>query len=189
MEDGGIDMEKFKFKNMRQIQSIINQLVYALALAEEKIQFEHRDLHLGNILIKETNIEKFSHNNQSFDLNGIQCSIIDYSLSRMSNDRTGVSFRDLDSIEWLFEGDPNIDTQYQVYKDMRVSKGKDSWRDFQPRSNILWLAFILDRVVTKQKKSIKGPKQVYEKLSGLVSRILNYKSVQELKLKDEFFSK
>lgn len=186
MEFGGIDLEKFKFKNMRQIQSVVKQLIHALALAEEKIQFEHRDLHLGNILIKESTTDKFVHNNESFDICGIECTIIDYSLSRMSNG-TNVAFRDLDSIGWLFEGDSSIDTQYQVYKDMRASKGEASWNDFQPRSNIIWLAFILDRLVTKQKKSIKTPKQIYENLSELTKRVLNYPSVQELKLKDEFF--
>ena len=53
MKDGGVDLEKFKLKNMRQVQSIVNQLVCSLSLAEDKIQFEHRDLHLGNILIKQ----------------------------------------------------------------------------------------------------------------------------------------
>ena len=87
----------------------------ALALAEENIQFEHRDLHLGNILIKETDLKGFKSNETEFNFEGIQCSIIDYSLSRMKNGKD-VAFRDLDTIEWLFEGDSKIDTQYQVYK-------------------------------------------------------------------------
>ena len=188
MEDGGVDLEKFKIKNMRQVQSITNQIVHALAFAEEQIQFEHRDLHLGNILINETSVEKFHYEDKSFDLSGIQCNIIDYSLSRM-RDGAGVAFRDLNSIEWLFEGDSSINSQYQVYKDMRKSKGKASWEDFQPRSNILWLSFIIEQLVKNQKKSVRTPKQIFDKLSELSGRILNYSSIIELKLKDEFFNK
>ena len=104
-------------------------------------------------------------------------------------DGAGVAYRDLDTIEWLFEGDPKIDTQYQVYKDMRSIKGKLSWKDFNPRSNILWLSFLLERLVFKQKKSICTPKNIFESLSELHKRISNYSSVQELKLKDKFFKK
>lgn len=188
MKDGGVDLEKFKLKNMRQVQSIVNQLVSALALAEEKIQFEHRDLHLGNILIKETDLVSLKCDGNEFDLSGIQCSIIDYSLSRMK-DGAGVAFRDLDTIEWLFEGDPKIDTQYQVYKDMRNSKGKLSWKDFNPRSNILWLSFMLEKLVVEQKKSIRLPKTIFDSLAKLQKRVSSYSSVQELKAKDEFFKK
>lgn len=190
MMDGGVDLEKFKLKNMRQVQSIVNQLVSALALAEEKIQFEHRDLHLGNILIKETDLLSLKSGGDTFDFDfyGIQCSIIDYSLSRM-RDGAGVAFRDLDTIEWLFEGDPKIDTQYQVYKDMRTSKENMSWCDFNPRSNILWLSFILERLVLRQKKSIRFPKTIFDSLSKLQKRISSYSSVQELKSKDDFFKK
>ena len=188
MKDGGVDLEKFKLKNMRQVQSIVNQLVCSLSLAEDKIQFEHRDLHLGNILIKETDLDCFKANGEEFKFDEIQCSIIDYSLSRMK-DGAGVAYRDLDTIEWLFEGDPKIDTQYQVYKDMRSIKGKLSWKDFNPRSNILWLSFLLERLVFKQKKSICTPKNIFESLSELHKRISNYSSVQELKLKDKFFKK
>lgn len=182
-----MDLEKFKFKNMRQVQSVVMQLVNSLALAEEHIHFEHRDLHLGNILVKETAIDQFIDGNDTFAFDGIQCSIIDYSLSRM-RDTAGVAYRDLDSIEWLFEGDSSIDSQYQVYKDMKSNKGTASWKEFRPRSNILWLAFILERLVQKQKKSIQIPKSLFTALSGLHERILNYSSVRELKLKDDFFN-
>jgi serine/threonine-protein kinase haspin len=187
MEDGGTDLEKFKFKNMRQVQSIVKQLVNSLALAEEHIQFEHRDLHLGNILVKETEIARFIDGNDTFTFDGISCSIIDYSLSRM-RDTAGVAYRDLESIDWLFEGDSSVDSQYQVYKDMRINKGSASWKEFRPRSNILWLEFILERLVQSQKKSIQTPKGLFTALSGLHKRVLNYSSVRELKLKDNFFN-
>lgn len=45
MENGGVDLESFPLKNMHQARSIICQLVTALALAEDKLEFEHRDLY------------------------------------------------------------------------------------------------------------------------------------------------
>lgn len=188
MEYGGTDLEHYKFKNMKEIQSVLVQLIHALALAEDTIQFEHRDLHMGNILIKNTSIQRFHDQNGSFDFDGIQCSIIDYSLSRMS-DSVGVAFRDLDTIEWIFEGDPTIDSQYQVYKDMRKIKGKSSWKEFNPKSNILWLKFLFERLVQKQKKSIQKPKGVFTALTKLQKNVLKYSSVLELKQKDDFFNK
>ena len=187
MDDGGMDLEKFKIKNIKQVQSITNQLVHSLALAEECIQFEHRDLHLGNILIKETKEEKYFFNGEAFDFDGIQCNIIDYSLSRM-RDGSEIVFRDLDTIGWLFEGDPKIDSQYQVYKDILESKGSKSWKEFNPRSNVLWLSFVVGRLL-QNNKAVKHPKRLYENLNNFQKRILEYSSVQKLKSEDEFFKK
>lgn len=186
MEDGGTDLESFKFKNMRQVQSVIIQIVNALTLAEEHIEFEHRDMHLGNILVKTTDKMKMKSGDSEFESAGLECCIIDYSLSRLRNE-DGVIYRDLDSIEWLFEGDSSIDIQYQVYKDMRSAKSGLSWRDFKPKSNILWLALILDKLLQKRKKSFQTPKYVFNNLSELRRRCLEYDSIMELKSKDLFF--
>lgn len=187
MEDGGTDLENFKIKNMKQMLSITNQLVNALSLAEDCIQFEHRDLHLGNILVKETKAEFYVLNNEKFCYDGIQCNIIDYSLSRMRHGNS-VAFRDLDAIGWLFEGDSHIDLQYQVYKDMLESRGSRSWQEFNPRSNVLWLSFVIGRLL-QNNILLKRSTKIYDKLIKFHKQILKYSSVQELKESDEFFKK
>ena len=53
--NGGKDLEKFTFKNASQALQAWKQVVHSLAVAEEEHQFEHRDLHWGNVLIRETN--------------------------------------------------------------------------------------------------------------------------------------
>jgi len=45
MEYGGQNLETQTIKCVPQIASIIKQLVYAFALAESKLEFEHRDLY------------------------------------------------------------------------------------------------------------------------------------------------
>lgn len=52
MSNGGTPLEKFEMDNIGQFCSIIQQLLFSLAIAEKEMQFEHRDLHLGNVLIK-----------------------------------------------------------------------------------------------------------------------------------------
>merc|ERR1719466_701918 len=50
----GKDVEKFTFKHASQALQAWKQVAHALAVAEEELMFEHRDLHWGNVLVKET---------------------------------------------------------------------------------------------------------------------------------------
>lgn len=48
---GGTDLEHFEIQSFEEIRSILMQVTLTLAVAEESCNFEHRDLHWGNILI------------------------------------------------------------------------------------------------------------------------------------------
>ena len=63
--NGGKDLEKFTFKNASQALQAWKQVVHSLAVAEEEHQFEHRDLHWGNVLIRET-----THKFVEYSVNG-----------------------------------------------------------------------------------------------------------------------
>lgn len=185
MQDGGVDLDHFKVGDALQVCSIVCQLACAMALAEEKAAFEHRDLHLGNILIsKVAESMYFQFDNVCFPSQGVQCSIIDYSLSRLESAPGGeVMYRDLECLPWLFEGDGQKDAQYQVYKDMRVATSRD-WTSFTPKTNILWFSFILQRLL---ERSGKRPKPMLEALTALKQRSLQYESVSQMIHTDVFF--
>ncbi|GMG15732.1 unnamed protein product [[Candida] boidinii] len=62
----GENLEKFKINSWREAYNIFWNIVKTLVISEEKLEFEHRDLHWGNILLKRNN----SQNNSSISSNG-----------------------------------------------------------------------------------------------------------------------
>ncbi|QDZ24087.1 hypothetical protein A3770_12p66050 [Chloropicon primus] len=108
--DGGEDLESFRFRSFEEIRSMLMQVTMGLAVAEEELKFEHRDLHWGNILLKrmprsaslssralrESNGNSLSPVDDSHktryvlrgvpiqvDTSGLQVQIIDFTLSRL----------------------------------------------------------------------------------------------------------
>lgn len=64
--NAGTDLERYELDSWADAESVFWQTVTALAQAEEKYQFEHRDLHWGNIVIadkadEDLNPEEFMH--------------------------------------------------------------------------------------------------------------------------------
>ena len=88
--NGGRDLEHTKLKNATQGLSIFLQIAHALAVSERALEFEHRDLHWGNILVKEceanpedTVLFRVSlEETYSVQSAGVLATVIDCSLSR-----------------------------------------------------------------------------------------------------------
>jgi len=104
--NGGNDLEHAELKNGAQGLSIFMQVVHSLAgkklkkntshfgcvlvfsfaVAESVLEFEHRDLHWGNILVRETDAPflVYNINGKSYEIktHGVSATIIDFSLSR-----------------------------------------------------------------------------------------------------------
>ena len=57
-------------------------------MAEEALQFEHRDLHWGNVLVRPTEEEEIVYKLRDQEVRiptmGVEASVIDYSLSRLT---------------------------------------------------------------------------------------------------------
>ncbi|AFN82698.1 haspin Ser/Thr kinase [Encephalitozoon romaleae SJ-2008] len=158
MEDGGESLESIRFQGIEEADRFIRTVIRTLARLEEKYEFEHRDLHWGNILIKQGHIN-----------------LIDFSLSRLKNGNT-VIFNDLNDRQWLFEGDEEVDVQFKVYRDMReLCSGH--WERFTPQSNVLWIRYLVEKTFGKNK--FKGKKALISQYMSIIDRSTSAKDIDK----------
>ena len=90
-----------------------------MPVAEHEVQFEHRDLHWGNILVRSTETKAFR-----YEIDGVEyevksekmeATIIDFSLSRLNAKAEGtVLFNDLSKDPTLFKAAG--DYQFDIYR-------------------------------------------------------------------------
>ncbi|GAW05079.1 other haspin protein kinase [Lentinula edodes] len=156
--------------NYRSSKCIFWQVTKALARAEQLVSFEHRDLHWGQILIKElpmasglpmqqqqlnTPARKHSTKTHMDDSSmGIEVTLIDLGLARMdAGDGQGgemIHWTPFDEDVFTSEGD----YQFDIYRMMRKQNG-DSWETFTPSTNVLWLHYVLTRLL--HSKGLRAP--------------------------------
>lgn len=76
-----------KFNTCREARSVIEQIALSLAAAESALQFEHRDLHWHNVLVRPTRQWKLRYRvggvSYAVFTEGIQVTIIDFTVSRL----------------------------------------------------------------------------------------------------------
>ncbi|XP_043471396.1 hybrid signal transduction histidine kinase M isoform X2 [Leptopilina heterotoma] len=183
--NGGQDLEAFVFQNANECYSIFIQAAIALAVAERSLEFEHRDLHWGNLLISRTKKSQISYKLGNLDINlptnGLKVAIIDFTLSRMSYKGCCI-FNDLALDPALFTAEGEY--QFEIYRLMRDKLSND-WQTFEPYTNILWLHYTIDKMITsvrydKKKMTTKIHKNGIEKLKNLKKEILSYGSAYDL---------
>ncbi|CAH1173743.1 unnamed protein product [Phaedon cochleariae] len=186
LENAGSDLEAFVFNNALQAYSMFKQVAFGLAVAEEELRFEHRDLHWGNVLLNtvdRNDTVEFSLDGEKyrFPSKGVQATIIDFTLSRIEYDGV-VIFNDLGTDPDLFTAEG--DYQFQIYRAMQ-KRNRNNWQGFEPYSNLLWLHYILDKAVTALRYKNTGSKIHKEnllKMTQLSKEILTYKSVKDFVL-------
>ncbi|CAK5262817.1 unnamed protein product [Mycena citricolor] len=175
LPNGGPDLEAFKFSPKtpwRQASSIFWQVAKALAHAEQLVSFEHRDLHLGQILVKDMPVQP-SRALQAVNQNraaltktapvtmdssaaAVQVTLIDLGLSRMdAGDGAGgemVHWTPFD--EEIFAGEG--DYQFDIYRFMRDHNSGD-WEAFHPLTNSMaqWLHHLVTKLL--KGKGLKAP--------------------------------
>ncbi|PWN36843.1 uncharacterized protein FA14DRAFT_159171 [Meira miltonrushii] len=154
LSDGGKDLESFVLPSWSQAASVFAQVVQAIAEAEQKCEFEHRDLHWGNIVIKE--ITQGRHGRRDIlDIkrilspkwSGVQATIIDFTLSRACFEENNIIALDMDD-EAFFNGKGDI--QFEVYRQMRKVTN-DDWQQYYPLTNVLWLHYLLRKIMNDKK--------------------------------------
>lgn len=151
-------------------------------MAEKKYQFEHRDLHWGNILLASTDEPEvtFILNNKTIVIpsHGVKVTIIDYTLSRMIYDKC-VLFNDLSADDELFTA--GGDYQFDVYRLMK-DRLANVWKNFDPYTNVLWLHYTVDKMINgaryKNTKSRKHRTAIHDMMT-IRDDLLDYNSAFE----------
>lgn len=181
MQDAGTDLEQLlESRECRSIWHVWDafwQVTLSLAKGEDLAQFEHRDLHLGNICVRYSASppERWDPK-RTLGFTGVETTIIDYTISRaILEDNTTIAYQDLAAEQSLFEGDSSEEYQYDIYRYMRgallhddpyststASKVLDgrTWEQYHPITNVLWLHYILHKFLENLEEwpsAIKAP--------------------------------
>ncbi|KAI1191111.1 hypothetical protein F5B17DRAFT_383700 [Nemania serpens] len=177
--DAGTALEDFELATADQLWDIFFHVAIALARAEARTGFEHRDLHEGNLCIRKVS-EPIPRDEwdraRYFGFSGLEITILDYGLSRAQGDY------DSDPVAYDLERDLSIFTsehaaQCRVYRQMRsfllrgdrvclppeshkkpYAVGVDgpiTWAVHEPYTNVLWLAYLYEWMVN----NFSGPKR------------------------------
>ncbi|OXA46352.1 putative serine/threonine-protein kinase haspin [Folsomia candida] len=151
-EHGGEDAGCYQFKDAKQTFFMIMQIIHMLAVAEIALEFEHRDLHGNNILIKKTHqdFSTFKVNGKVMNVPtcGIIPTIIDFTFSRIKDPGTNAEiFLDMADDEEMFMSTGNY--QFDIYRMMRDAN-RNRWGPFNPKSNIMWLHYLVDKLLSKK---------------------------------------
>ncbi|KAK1827130.1 hypothetical protein QBC39DRAFT_334466 [Podospora conica] len=172
--DAGTALEDFSLTSLPQLWDVFLHTAIALARAEDLIQFEHRDLHEGNLCIRQVRPPSTTASTVPFGASGLDITILDYGLSRASDPSSPSD----PPIAYDLEKDLSLFTsthapQCKVYREMRsfllsgdrahlppeahdvpyapsaVADGAPmSWAGHHPYTNVLWLAYIYQWLVT-----------------------------------------
>ena len=208
MTDAGVDLESTLgnarlenvFFSIYETYDVFWGIAEALMRGEAQAEFEHRDLHPGNICIKlrdkpwdmtmEDGVPRLSKR---------EVTLIDYTQSRLTLDSGEVLATGVDeSICRQMDNDPVAQRQYDVYHDMRgiVKKEKkpevairQMWKEYVPMTNVLWLDYILKELLMLTRKRsgtreesnmMKALCRLGPKLSPEISEHWEYRSAYEV---------
>ncbi|KAF4334584.1 HASPIN kinase [Fusarium beomiforme] len=171
--DAGTSLEDWKLTSESQLWDIFLLEAIALARAEDLVMFEHRDLHEGNLCIRQVKPprEMGRPSEGFFGYSGLDITILDYGLSRGED----LSIEDAKPVAFDLERDLSLfvsthAAQCRVYRQMRsfllradrtclppeahdtpYAKGIDgplSWDTYAPYTNVLWLAYLYEYLIS-----------------------------------------
>ncbi|MCJ1295711.1 hypothetical protein MMC34_007275 [Xylographa carneopallida] len=144
-----------RYLSVHRSWDIFWQIVRALAKAEVYAEFEHRDLHLGNICARNigtqddkedlTLVPSAEPTPVSLDNTGVQVTIIDYSLARAIADEDRILSYDFMKNDSLLRGEGDL--QYDIYRYMAEAIGKKNSKEFVPKTNVLWLSYLITKLL------------------------------------------
>ncbi|KAH7968644.1 hypothetical protein HPB52_010500 [Rhipicephalus sanguineus] len=157
--------------------SIIGQVACSLAVAERELQFEHRNLHEGNIMVLPS-----SFKNQHFLINGRTCcvrgsglkiTLFDDNFSRITYDN---------EVIMRMKG---YDRVYKEKTPIYITMEKiinDQWEAFHPETNAQWLAYLCGHL--SDYLTVPNPTAEWQQKLDLLA--LMQRDLQRFRSADEF---
>ncbi|KFB47868.1 hypothetical protein ZHAS_00015921 [Anopheles sinensis] len=180
---GGKELDGFRFRNALQSFAVLSQIMLSLAVAEKRFDFEHRDLHTGNILIEPTKetVRKYHLLGEEIVIQtqGLKATIIDYTLSRIILNGLCL-FNDLSTDEELFTAEG--DYQFEIYRKMKTAL-QNQWNVHSPRTNVFWLHYLIDKLTSLQNyrdKKSKAHRASMETMKELSKVIMDFNSICDI---------
>ena len=172
MTDAGQDVDSMlcAARNEGKLYSVLGMsdifwgIAEALMRGEAQAEFEHRDLHAGNICfkIRKEPLELTTEHGVP-RLSKHEVTLIDYTQSRLTLESGDVLATTIDeSIFRQVDNDPDAQRQYDVYRSMRdvVRKAKkpgvpvsQMWKEYVPMTNVLWLHHMLRELLAVTRKT------------------------------------
>ena len=142
---------------VNKVASIIFQVLLGLAAAEALYEYEHRDLHMGNIMVRNTQKRTltFVVNSKQYhvDTDGIRAFIIDNTFARMRIGTVHFYTYLSDKLASLVSNDADpTKTHLQSAQDkvyvVMAHLARDNWAQWIPRTNLIWMRFVLDKLLS-----------------------------------------
>ena len=159
MGSAGEDLDMCKEMSAWMAYDAFWMTVVFLGVAEREGEFEHRDLHLSNLCYRMRDRRNTDRKGMLLGRSGMEVTIIDYTVSRMrveGGDGGG---------EVLFavpdDGDEEGEMFSQAWAGMMCrrwieEKAEGDWESFEPKTNVFWLAHVLDEVLTRGRNETGG---------------------------------
>lgn len=148
-------MMSHKKLSAEQLTSILVQVIVGLTIAEKVYLYEHRDLHVSNILIKKTskNMIPFILDGNRYNIisHGIKATIIDATFSRLTHNGK-VYYRDLTSTLRAYgakKTPTRMSLQNRSYRQM-VHITRNDWAEFTPKTNLIWLTYLCETLMKNE---------------------------------------
>lgn len=190
MNDAGEELALLENITVFQLSDIVWACVITLAIAEQILQFEARDMHVSNILVRpfhpSKGVEIYEQDIKSwpddqvarFGLTNIRVTIIDYALSRANLDGD-IMFYEPKGVGLTFP-DVAQTSQQRAYlrqrraiRDASGGRNKEDWSLFVPKTNTYWLLYLLEnflheRILQESSEQCRVAQEaVYGKLKAL----------------------
>lgn len=166
-----------------QLASSLVQVIVGLAIAEKVYSYEHRDLHVSNILIRKTSEATipFILDGSSYKIvtNGIKATIIDATFSRLTHNGK-VYYRDLTSTLRAYgtkKVPVKMSLQNRSYRQM-VHLTNNNWEEFKPKTNLIWLTYLCETLMKND--ILKSDAKLLEEVRKIRDHTLKVANTLEL---------